>query len=112
MSTTINSQLPNLASTLLQLTAQTQPGGASGSDPSDSSDLADTLNLSNSSISDLEQQAQQIAAENQSAALTTSEDAFQANLQAIAALSSGSSQSQAAQGAPDGSTVLGLVNGS
>jgi hypothetical protein len=115
---TITNQLPSLASTLLQLTAQTQPANIADLDldsttsgSSSNADLADTLNLSNSSISDLEAQAQQIASQNQSSALTTSEQAFSANLAAIAALSSDPAQAQAAQGTQDSSSVLSLVNG-
>ncbi|MGH7997051.1 MAG: hypothetical protein ACREFX_11930 [Opitutaceae bacterium] len=111
MSTITNSsQTPSLASTLLQLTSQTQPANLAGSGAEETSDLADTLNLSNSSVADLEQQAQEIASQNLSSALTTSEQAFSANLAAVAALSGNPAQAQSAQGSQDSSSVLSLVS--
>lgn len=100
----------SLASILQQIAAQTDPAAlGDGSDAAGASDLADTLNLSGSSAADLEQQAEQIASENKSAALTTAEDAFAANLQAVAALGASSSSASTGQSAPDASTALSLM---
>lgn len=110
MSTTISST--NATSTLAgALLSQDQANQNAASGPSaDSGGVnLDSLQLSNSSIEALEQQAQEIAAQNQNSVIGTSDDALAANLQAVAALSQNFGQATAAQGALDPATVLSLT---
>lgn len=111
MSTTIsNTTSSNLASALLSLSQQTQQqNGAQTNDPSSSVDL-DTLDLSSgSSLASLEEQAQEIAAQNQNSVISTSEEALAANLSAVSALTSDPTTSAASQSNLDPTTAVQLL---
>ena len=101
-----------LASALQQIASQTQPADLDSAGSAETSDHVDTLNLSGSSLAELEQQAEQIASQNQSSALTGVEDAFAANLQAVGALASSSTSAATGQGAPDSATALTFLGNS
>lgn len=110
MSTVSSSTSPSLANALLTLTSQTQPdqSGSAASDPSAGLDL-DQLQLSGSSLASLQEQAQEIAAQNQNSVITTSEQALAANLAAVAALGASSTNAQASQSGVDAGNVLSLT---
>lgn len=109
MSNSISSSTSGtLAGALLNLgtkpagTPSAPDGGADGVD-------LDNLQLSNSSLSELEQQAQQVAAQNQDSVISTSDEALAVNLQAVSALGQNFTQTTAAQGGLDAATVLSLT---
>lgn len=109
MSNSISSSTSGtLAGALLNL--GTKPAGTSaGSNGGANAIDLDNLQLSNSSLSELEQQAEQVASQNQDSVISTSDEALAVNLQAVSALGQSFAQATAAQGGLDAATVLSLT---
>lgn len=107
MSNTISNTNGSLASALLSLGTNPQASG-SGSASSDNG-IEDSLQLSSPSIAQLEQQAAEVAMQNQNSVISTSDEALVVNLQAVSALGQNFSQATASQGALNGGSVLSLT---
>jgi hypothetical protein len=110
MSNTISNTNGTLAGALLNLGTSTQSGASNTADANANSGVnVDSLQLSGSSISQLEQQAAEIAAQNQNSVIATSEEAQVVNLQAISMLGQNFDQATASASDLSGGTVLSLT---
>jgi len=112
---TIPSQLPSLASSLLDLSSQTSPSSQNPATtdtltlPAQADTGEDTLNLSAKANAQLQAAEAQIAQQNSSSTLADSVAALSANNSAISFLGQDPTQAQAAQSSPDANSVLSLL---
>ncbi|HEY3756988.1 MAG TPA: hypothetical protein VGL42_12630 [Opitutaceae bacterium] len=108
MSNTISNTNGTLSGALLNLGTNPQ-ASSSGSAASTESGIEDTLQLSSPSIAEIEQQAAEVAQQNQNSVISSSDEALVVNLQAVSSLGQSFSQAAASQGALNGGSVLSLT---